>query len=481
MAVLENLEPKAVFHYFEELSHIPHGSGNTKAISDYLVAFAKERGLEYYQDAMNNVIIIKEASEGYEAVPPMMIQGHMDMVAVAEKDCPIDMTKEGIRLAVCGDQVYAEGTTLGADDGIAVAYALAILDADDIAHPRLEVVLTVEEEVGMDGAREIDLSMCRAKRMLNLDTEEEGYLLAGCAGGATFQVHIPIQYQVYEGSRYQLRILGLKGGHSGTEIHKELGNANLLLARVIGRLMKQDGVHLVSMDGGKKDNAIPHLASAMLLVEKKAEEMAMAEFKKVQKDILSELRLRDPDVMLDFNIAGGDDRKAIEDGCAADLLALIQVMPRGICAMSPAAEGLVETSLNLGVLTMAEDEVRLGYAVRSSIGSAKEELLERMKLVCDAYHASWELKGVYPGWEYQKESVLRDMVCGLYREMYGKDMVVQAIHAGVECGFFASKIEGLDCVSFGPDIKEAHTPRENLSIASTERVYRFLLKLLAMK
>lgn len=481
MAVLENLEPKAVFHYFEELSHIPHGSGNTKAISDYLVTFAKERGLEYYQDALNNVIMIKEASEGYEAVPPMMIQGHMDMVAVAEKDCPIDMTKEGIRLAVCGDQVYAEGTTLGADDGIAVAYALAILDADDIAHPRLEVVLTVEEEVGMDGAREIDLSMCRAKRMLNLDTEEEGYLLAGCAGGATFQVHIPIQYQVYEGTRYQLRISGLKGGHSGTEIHKELGNANLLLARVLARLMKQDGVHLVNMDGGKKDNAIPHLASAILLVEKKAEEMAMEEYKKVQKEILSELRLRDPDVMLDFDIAGGDDRKAIEDGCAADLLALIQVMPRGICAMSPAAEGLVETSLNLGVLTMTEDEVRLGYAVRSSIGSAKEELLERMKLVCEAYHASWELKGVYPGWEYQKESVLRDTVCRLYREMYGKDMVVQAIHAGVECGFFAGKIEGLDCVSFGPDIKEAHTPRENLSIASTERVYRFLLKLLAIK
>ena len=481
MAVLENLEPKAVFHYFEELSHIPHGSGNTKAISDYLVAFAKERGLEYYQDALNNVIIIKEASEGYETVPPMMIQGHMDMVAVAEKDCPIDMTKEGIRLAVCGDQVYAKGTTLGADDGIAVAYALAILDADDIAHPRLEVVLTVEEEVGMDGAREIDLSMCRAKRMLNLDTEEEGYLLAGCAGGATLQVHIPLSYQVYDGMRYQLRIFGLKGGHSGTEIHKELGNANLLLARVLGRLMKQDGVHLVNMDGGKKDNAIPHLASAILLVEKKAEETAMAEFKKVQKDILSELRLRDPDAMLDFDIAGGDDRKAVEDGCAANLLALIQVMPRGICAMSPAAEGLVETSLNLGVLTMTEDEVRLGYAVRSSIGSAKEELLERMKLVCDAYHSSWELKGVYPGWEYQKESVLRDTVCRLYREMYGKDMVVQAIHAGVECGFFAGKIEGLDCVSFGPDIKEAHTPRENLSIASTERVYRFLLKLLAMK
>ncbi|MBP3468562.1 MAG: aminoacyl-histidine dipeptidase [Lachnospiraceae bacterium] len=481
MAVLENLEPKAVFHYFEELSHIPHGSGNTKAISDYFVNFAKERGLEYYQDALNNVIIIKEATEGYEAVPPIMIQGHMDMVAVAEKDCPIDMTKEGIRLAVCGDQVYAKGTTLGADDGIAVAYALAILDADDIAHPRLEVVLTVEEEVGMDGAREIDLSMCRAKRMLNLDTEEEGYLLAGCAGGATFQVHIPLSYQVYEGMRYQLRISGLKGGHSGTEIHKELGNANLLLARVIGRLMKQDGVHLVSMDGGKKDNAIPHLASAILLVEKKAEEMAMEEYKKAQKEILSELRLRDPDAMLDFDIAGEDDRKAIEDGCAANLLALIQVMPRGVCAMSPAAEGLVETSLNLGVLTMTEDEVRLGYAVRSSIGSAKEELLERMKLVCEAYHVSWELKGVYPGWEYQKESVLRDMVCRIYREMYGKDMVVQAIHAGVECGFFAEKIEGLDCVSFGPDIKEAHTPRENLSIASTGRVYRFLLKLLAMK
>lgn len=490
MAILENLEPKEVFQYFEEICNIPHGSGNTAAISNYLVEFAKNKGLEYQQDELGNVIMIKEASAGYEAAPSVMIQGHMDMVAVSDRDCDIDMRTEGLRLAVDGDQIYAKGTSLGADDGIAVAYALAILSADTLKHPRLEVVVTVEEEVGMDGASGIDLSMCRAKRLINLDSEEEGYLLAGCAGGASFLIDYPLQFQEYEGISCCLSISGLQGGHSGSEIHKGTANANLLMARVIQGIMKLDGVHLLKIDGGKKDNVIPNAACADLLIEKASYGKVSQEFLKWQKIILGESKLRDPDVIMEFKSAdgglapadGGQAEtavyKAIEDRCAKKLLSLIQTMPRGICEMSPAVSGLVETSLNLGTLTMDDQMASLGYAVRSSVASKKEELLERMILLCDAYHAAWNIKGVYPGWEYQPQSPLRDAVCGLYRKMYGKEMVVQAIHAGLECGFFAEKIEGLDCISIGPDMRDVHTTKERLSISSTERVYRFLIRLL---
>ncbi len=490
MAILENLEPKEVFHYFEEICNIPHGSGNTAEISNYLVEFAKKKGLEYQQDKLGNVIMIKEASAGYEAAPPVMIQGHMDMVAVSDRDCDIDMRTEGLRLAVDGDQIYAKGTSLGADDGIAVAYALAILSSDTLKHPRLEVVVTVEEEVGMEGASGIDLSICRAKRLINLDSEEEGYLLAGCAGGASFLIDYPLQFQEYEGIFCRLSISGLQGGHSGSEIHKGTANANLLMARVVHGLMKLDGVHLLKIDGGKKDNVIPNAACADLLIEKASYGKISQEFLKWQKIILGESKLRDPNVIMEFKSADGGPapadggqaetavHKALEDRCAKKLLSLIQTMPRGVCEMSPAVSGLVETSLNLGTLTMDDQTLSLGYAVRSSVASKKEELLERMILLCDAYHAAWNIKGVYPGWEYQPQSPLRDAVCGLYRKMYGKEMVVQAIHAGLECGFFAEKIEGLDCISIGPDMRDVHTTKERLSISSTERVYGFLVRLL---
>lgn len=490
MAVLENLEPKEVFHYFEEICNIPHGSGNTASISNYLVEFAKKKGLQYRQDALGNVIIIKEASAGYEDASPVMIQGHMDMVAVSDEDCDIDMKTEGLRLAVDGDRIYAKGTSLGADDGIAVAYALTLLSDDTLKSPRLEVVITVEEEVGMDGASGIDLSMCRAKRLINLDSEEEGYLLAGCAGGARFQVSFPLQRQEYQGIVCRLSVAGLQGGHSGTEIHKGTANANLLIARVIHALMKSEGVHLVRIDGGTKDNVIPGAASAELLVEKAAYGKIYEEFLQWQKIIRSESKLRDPDAVMELHPKDGDFSpansgqaqaivySAVEDRCAKKLLSLIQTMPRGVCEMSPAVNGLVETSLNLGVLTMDEQAANLGYAVRSSVASKKEELLERMILLCDIYHVAWNIKGVYPGWEYQPQSSLRDTLCRVYREMYEKEMVVQAIHAGLECGFFAEKIEGLDCVSIGPDMRNVHTTKESLSIASTERVYRFLTRLL---
>lgn len=483
MAVLEHLEPKKVFHYFEEICGIPHGSGNTRAISDYLAEFARKRNLEYYQDAVGNVIIIKEASRGYEDAGPVMLQGHMDMVAVAEKDADINLARDGLNLAIEGDEIYAKGTTLGGDDGIALAYILAILDSKDALHPRLEAVFTIDEEVGMDGAKEIDLSVCRAGRMINIDSEEEGYLLAGCAGGATFRAVFPLHYTscTAAGSRaYHLTVTGLQGGHSGTEIHRELGNANLILARAAYRLMKKTGVHLVWLDGGKKDNAIPHTAEALLLIENDAYDAVYGEYQTVCEEIGNELKIRDPGVCirLEAQPPKMQSGKVIEDTCAKDLLSFIQVMPGGVCTMSSAVPGLVETSLNLGILTVEEEKAILGYAVRSSVASGKEELLERMEMLCDRYGVFRNIYGVYPGWEYRVDSPLRDTMCRIFKDLYGKDMVVQAIHAGLECGFFAEKIPGLDCVSFGPDIKDIHTTRERLSISSAKRMYEYLLEVL---
>ncbi len=478
MAILSQLEPKPVFSIFEEICRIPHGSGNIDAISDYLVDFAKIRGLEYYQDALKNVIIIKEAAKGYEAAEPIIIQGHMDMVAVAEPGVEIDMTRDGLSLAVDGDFIRAGGTSLGGDDGIAVAYALALLDAEDVPHPRLEVVITVEEEVGMYGARGIDLSVCRAKRMLNIDSEEEGCLLTSCAGGAAFQAEVPLRRSVHEGNRYELSVSGLQGGHSGTEIYRERGNANLLLARILWECTEQTALHLVNLSGGEKDNAIPLSARAEFVMKEEREPALRERLNVLEAEIKNELKVKDPGFSLVL-----EKKEAVKAECivAVDtksVLELVLAMPAGVCGMSASVEGLVETSLNLGVFSMEGGAALLRYAVRSSVASQRDFLLHRMEILCRRFGGTADISGIYPGWEYRLESPLRDKMVEIYERLYGKKPVVQAIHAGVECGFFAEKIPDLDCVSFGPDILDIHTTKERLSISSAKRTWEYLLEIL---
>jgi len=478
MSVLAGLEPFSVFRYFEEICQIPHGSGNIKQISDYLVNFAKERKLEHYQDEINNVIIIKEATPGYEAAEPVMIQGHMDMVAVSDEDADIDMTKEGLRLAIDGDEIYAKGTSLGGDDGIAVAYALALLDAKEIEHPRLEVVITVDEEVGMDGACAIDLSVCKAKKMLNIDSEEEGYLLTSCAGGASVIIDVPMERRTHEGDDYTLTISGLMGGHSGVEIDKERGNANVILARILRKSCENAKIHVYEVNGGQKDNAIPNVAEVSFIMKEKFYPAFHEALLKVSEEIKNELQVKDPNFTVSFCKNGVSEKNCyvLEDFKKA--LELIIALPCGVCGMSASVKGLVETSLNLGVLTGDADSVILRYAVRSSIASQKQFLLDKMEVICKIYGAGFEVSGVYPGWAYKVDSPLRDTMVEVYKNMYGKDLIIQAIHAGLECGFFSEKIAGLDCVSFGPDMKDIHTTKERLSISSTKRVWEYLLNVL---
>ena len=505
MGVLEGLCPEKVFSYFEKICNIPHGSGEIWQISNYLADFAKKRGLEYYQDRIGNVIIIKEAAAGYENSAPVMLQGHMDMVAVKKPDCDIDMEKDGLRLRINGDKIYAEGTSLGGDDGIAVAYALALLDDKNAKHPRLEVVITVDEEVGMNGAREIDLSACKAKTMINIDSEEEGIFLAGCAGGARVNHSLYYEKNAREGLRCRVCVSGLVGGHSGVEIHKERGNANKLLGRVLYRLYEKYPFELVSLEGGFADNAIPREACGELLftdisvseVPLKAGEKLRApgqmhhqemlqKWKQAVTDMIqeqyrelqAEYAHKDRDICVYIAFDDFSQQKAADRQMTQKILSYLVSLPNGVQSMSGAMEGLVETSLNLGILDCKEGRLQAGISVRSSYEGAKRSLIDRLKGLGALAGAETEVTGDYPGWAYSLHSPLRERMIRLFQEMYGKEPEIQAIHAGLECGLFAGKIAGLDCVSMGPDIINIHTTEEELSISSTKRVWEFLTRLL---
>lgn len=474
-------EAKEVFRFFEEICKIPHGSGNVEAISDYLAAFAEARKLEYVQDASKNIIIIKEATPGYEAEAPLLMQGHMDMVAVKKPGCTKDMTTEGLDLCTDGDWLYAKDTSLGGDDGIAVAYMLAVLDADTLAHPRIEAVITVDEETGMDGARAIDLSCCKGNRMLNLDSEEEGIFLTSCAGGARIHGCLPVDTQELEGCLYRVKVGGLLGGHSGGEIHKERGNSNCLAGRLLYEARRQADVRVVSMAGGLADNAIPRETEAVFAVRKDeatALERAIQQFGAAVK---KELAVKDPGFFVEILEKEEGTCQVLTAQSSEKTAFLLLTLPGGVQAMSADIPGLVQTSLNLGILKLADGALHLDYSVRSSVGSEKELLMEKVKALLNSCNGSWEISGDYPAWEFKKDSMLREKMVTVYREMYGKMPKIEAIHAGLECGILSGKIAGLDCVSIGPDMQDIHTTEEKLSISSVERMWNYICAVLARK
>ena len=474
MAILEHLEPRGVFRFFEELCAIPHGSSNTKAVSDWLMDFARERGLEAYQDGLNNVIIIKEATSGYESAEPVILQGHMDMVCEKAPGCAKDMAKEGLDLAVDGDAVYAEGTTLGGDDGIAVAMALAILDADDIPHPRLEAVFTVDEEIGMLGATALDVSMLRGRRMLNLDSEEEGVFTVGCAGGNLTQCTLPLTRAPYAGKALTVTVGGLRGGHSGAEIDKGLGNANMLMGRLLYAASRKAELRLVEVNGGLKDNAIPRETVATLVTTDP--EAVLAVCRELDAQLKNEYRTTDPDVFV--TAAESTASLPMDDDTTRRVLCFLTCAPNGIQAMSADMPGLVQTSLNLGILKTEKDAVIASFCVRSSIDGQKQMLVERLTCMTEALGGTVEVFGDYSGWEYRPDSPLRELLVEVFTQQYGHAPRIEAIHAGVECGIFSGKLPGLDCVSMGPDLTEIHTCREKLYISSVQRLWTMVLETL---
>lgn len=476
MRALENCEPKRVFYYFEELCKIPHGSGNTKQISDYLVSFAKEHGLEYVQDEMNNVVIYKPATEGYEDAPAVILQGHMDMVCEKRPDVDHDFTKDPLNISVKDGYVTANGTTLGGDDGIAVAYGLALLESTELAHPALEVLITVDEEIGLLGAEGFDCSALKGKRLINLDSEAEGSLWISCAGGLSGISTIPVQRVEAEGQKTAVKITGLMGGHSGAEIDKKRANANVLMGRFLYSLQQETAYEIISLAGGQKDNAITREADAELLVEDVNAVKACAE--KVQKGFREEYAGTDEGITIEITDLGASSARVLHPTSREKVLFFLMEVPFGIQKMSGSIDGLVETSTNIGIVKLGEDEFLGSSSVRSSVEAAGAALSDKICYLTEFLGGDYTVQGAYPAWEYRKDSPLRDQMVEVYEEMYGEKPNVVAIHAGLECGLFYKKIEGLDCVSLGPNMKDIHTSEEVLDVASTERVWKYLVKVL---
>lgn len=478
MSVLENCEPKKVFHYFEEICKIPHGSGNTKQISDYLVGFARDHGFDYVQDELNNVVIYKPGTSGYENSPVVIIQGHMDMVCEKRPYVEHDFTKDELNLSVVDGYVSANGTTLGGDDGIAVAFGLALLDSTDIPHPPLEILITVDEEIGLLGATGLDCSVLKGRRLLNLDSEAEGSLWVSCAGGLSGNSYLPVQRVEETGMVMEVKLCGLMGGHSGAEINKNRGNANILMGRFLYGLKKLYQYELLALDGGQKDNAITRECIAEIMVAPEDQKNIEAYALEKQTKLREEYAGTDEGITIQITELGEQTAKVLHPTSREKVLFFLMNCPWGITKMSGTIAGLVETSSNLGILKLKENELWAVNSIRSAIGDASEALSNKVEYLTEFLGGEYEIQGAYPAWEYRKDSPLRDKMVAVYEKMYGKKPEVVAIHAGLECGLFYEKMEGLDCVSLGPDMKDIHTSEELLSIASTERVWNYLLQVL---
>lgn len=477
MAVLSALEPKEVFAYFEKLCSIPHGSHNTKEISDLCISFARELGLRCRQDAINNVVIWKDGTPGYEQSDPVILQGHIDMVCVKTKECTKDMTKEGLDLVTDGAWVWADQTSLGGDNGIAVAMILAILADKSLPHPPLEAVFTVDEEVGLEGAKALDCSDLWGKKLVNLDSEVEGVFTVSCAGGVRLDCVLPGKQQALAGETgYTVTLSGLLGGHSGAEIHKGRASANQTMGRVLYSAMERfPGLRVADIRGGQFDNVIcsRNDAQAAVPAEKAAEfEAFIQEFDAVLKN---EYAGCDDGITLTCAQSALDSALSPQD--TARVLHTLLALPQGVQAMSVDFP-VVQTSLNLGVMGMEEDGLHFSFSVRSSIASQKAMLVQRIRAILDMGGGTLSERSSYPGWQYVKESVLREDILAAWKAVSGRDGVIEATHGGLECGLFIEKIPGLDAVSAGPELHDVHSVQEKLSVASTELVYRTVCELL---
>lgn len=481
MRILENYEPKEVLAFFEDLCKVPRASENMNEVSEFLANFAKERGLNCYVDSVKNVIIKKDASPGYEEKDAIILQGHMDMVAEKVEGSDFDFSKDGIKLVVNGDILSADGTTLGGDDGIGVAMMMAILDSDKIKHPKIEAVFTIDEEVGLIGAEALDMSILNGTRMINIDSEDEGIFTAGCAGGNQTNLKFPVKRENKKGLVYELKIDGLLGGHSGMEIDKEHGNANKIMARALYELTKKVNISLISLNGGRFDNAISKDCSAKILIDNNDANILEKSLDDFRATIKHELHATDPNVNFTYKKESIAEVSALDEISTKNIIFIVYAVPNGIQNMNTEVSGMVDTSLNLGVLNLNKDELNIIFGVRSSFDSRKKELVSRLTAFAEMFNGTIEVIGDYPGWEYLENSKLRDTIIELYRKMYNKEPIIDVTHAGLECGIFASKIGShLDSISLGPDMRDVHTTDETLDLASTKRVWEFLVELLAI-
>lgn len=476
--VLENLEPKDVFNFFEDICNIPHISYHTELISDYCEKFAKDRNLRYVRDEAGNIIIYKDAAPGYENAPTVIIQGHLDMVGAKSEDCEHDFLKDPLKLLIENGYVTADGTTLGADDGVAVAMSLAILDNTSLKHPPLEVVLTVDEEVGLYGAEAVDASLLKGKYLINLDSDGEGVFLTGSAGGLDSDLTLNVNMVEFEGQKVELTICNLTGGHSGVEIGTGRPSANVLMGRLLKELSDFSDYYIISIKGGEVDNAICQKCVAEIAADSDDINAISEVCCRVMKELRSEYRGIDDNITIVCNEKEFGTYNVSDDFGQEKIICLLRNLPYGVIARSAYDINLVETSLNLGVMRFEEGTLHLIYSVRSSIESAKKEIAGRLEYLTEFLGGTYNESGDYPSWTYNPDSQLREIISKTYEKMYGKKPCFTTIHAGLECGIFSDKIPGVDIVSYGPNMKDIHTFDEKLSIESTKRVYEFTLNLL---
>ncbi|MFC3804295.1 aminoacyl-histidine dipeptidase [Cohnella sp. GCM10012308] len=475
-----------VIPYFEALSAIPRSSGHEQAASDYVAAFARARGFEAVQDASWNLIIRKPATQGYEQAPPVIVQGHLDMVGEKNEGVAHDFLNDPIRLRVDGEFMTAEGTTLGGDNGLGVAFAMALLDDRGAAHPALEIVLTTEEETSMKGARKLDTALLRGRMLINLDSDREGILYVSSAGGARAYHTVPVAWKEANGAGCagRLRVWGLVGGHSGDDIVHERANACELLGRVLDGLRKRLPYTIADVRGGLASNAIPREAEASLYVPPAQWAEAEAAVKEWEAHFRAEYAVADPGVSVSFEAGGPGTAQA--DGAAqvfseaskSMLVDSLLLVPNGVLRMDKAIPGLPRTSTNVGTVKLTSEGVRFESLVRSSLRSELDAAMSRMEALARAIGCGFEAGDYYPGWPYRMASPLRDVFLDVYARVYGKPMEVKAVHAGIECGILADRIPGLDAVSYGPDLFDIHTPDERFSISSVERTWNYLRQVL---
>jgi len=480
MGIWDGVKYKEIFEYFEEISAIPRGSGNERAISDYLMAFAERHGLKAFRDAALNVVIKKDAAPGYEKAPTVIIQGHMDMVCEKNRGVLHDFEKDPIRLRREGDMLYAEDTTLGADDGIAIAYALALLASKDIPHPAIEALMTVDEEATMSGAHNLDVSCISGKLLINLDSEEEGKFLVSSAGGRKARVVLPIVWEAAPEnmSAYYLRIDGLKGGHSGLDIDKGRGNANKLMGRLLSDIDESFGISIAAINGGMKSNAITRECEAVVLVNEEALGNINKKLDEWNETFQNELRASDSGVRVSMEKAEYEATRFFSKATWKNVIAMLMILPNGTQSMSMEIKGLVESSTNLGVVATKEDEIFFYNEIRSSVMSLKLSIFNQVRTIAGKLGGRVEVDSDYPEWTYNPDSKLRTVFFEVYKRMYGKEAEMIAMHGGLECGVFMSKIKGLDAISLAPNLFDVHTPGEHLSISSADRVWEFLLETL---
>lgn len=476
---IKGYKPESLFRFFEDISAIPRSSGNEKAISDFLVSFAKERNLEVYQDNANNVVIKKTASAGAENKPAVMLQGHLDMVCEKKADVIHNFEKDGINLIVENGVLRADGTTLGGDNGAAVALMMAILDDNTLQHPPIECVFTTEEEVGLNGAVSLDKSILKARTMINLDSEEEGVATVSCAGGMRYTLSKKTMKENVSGSVIKIAFSGLLGGHSGTDIDKERYNANKLMARILYRISQSGHAKLVSFNGGNKDNAIPReCVVAVCFKDAKEAEVAVQTAKKMCEDFAGEILPSEPDFKYTIEVSEKSNLSVLSYDDTKALINTVCLAPNGVRRRNPNQGYFVVTSLNLGIVSTSDDTITLVFAPRSSVVSLQEETKDVLKLLADTFGFSVEIAGQYPGWAFAETSPIRDVFCESYRELFKNELKIEAIHAGLECGLFSDAMPGLDAIAVGPTIRDCHTPDEHLPLDSFERFYILLTDVL---